>query len=444
MVRPIWIALLAGAPLGLALVTHSPPSERKAAERAVPLLQHSARTWSQKAACFSCHHQGLGQVSLAIARANGVRIDQAKLRAEVDEYENRDRYRLPMYEGTGAINGVAGFGFWLWGRSANAKAPDALSDAAAHYLLGKQAANGMWPSHSHRPPLEDSPVTLTAVAIRGLRLYSPPYLKSDRDLATQRARNWLMRRQPRSMEEAAFRVLGLVWSGATSQAVQGAKSHLYSLQKPDGGWSQLRTRSSDAYATGQAIVALALAGDRTSAASKRGIAFLKRSQEANGVWRVVTRRKSPGLKYLETGFPYREHQFISYAGTAWAVAALASHQAGNLPGFTLDPIRRTASKSIPLAESAMDSRLFEATLKGTLAEMNRAVLRGAKVNSTNEAGATPLMYAVRDVAKVKWLLARGADPNVTSKRGSTALLLASDTNGALAAGMMPVLAPTMP
>ena len=43
-------------------------SGRQAVERALPLLQQSARTWTAKGGCFSCHHQGLGATAVALAR----------------------------------------------------------------------------------------------------------------------------------------------------------------------------------------------------------------------------------------------------------------------------------------------------------------------------------------------------------------------------------------
>ncbi len=54
---------------------------------------------------------------------------------------------------------------------------------------------------------------------------------------------------------------------------------------------------------------------------RRGLAFLIRTQEADGSWHVTSRSK-PFQTYFESGFPHGKDQFISIAATAWATAAL--------------------------------------------------------------------------------------------------------------------------
>ena len=79
-----------------------------------------------------------------------------------------------------------------------------------------------------------------------------------------------------------------------------------------------------AYATGSALVALHEAGGlpTTDKVYQRGIAWLLKAQLADGSWLVKTRSK-PIQKYFESGFPHGKDQFISMAGSAWAVTALA-------------------------------------------------------------------------------------------------------------------------
>jgi squalene cyclase len=97
------------------------------------------------------------------------------------------------------------------------------------------------------------------------------------------------------------------------------------MQRPDGGWNQLPGMPSDAYATGQALFALATAAKMspTEPAFQKGIDYLLKTQAADGTWHVQTR--SIWLQpYFESGFPYGRDQFISTAGTAWAAMALAT------------------------------------------------------------------------------------------------------------------------
>src|SRR3954464_10920244 len=84
---------------------------------------------------------------------------------------------------------------------------------------------------------------------------------------------------------------------------------------------------SDAYATGQALTALIEAGQIKPGddAYNRGAAFLLRTQRPDGSWLVRT-RSFPFQPYKESGFPHGKDQWISAAGTSWAVWALSLGQ----------------------------------------------------------------------------------------------------------------------
>jgi hypothetical protein len=60
----------------------------------------------------------------------------------------------------------------------------------------------------------------------------------------------------------------------------------------------------------------------SNAAVQRAVRFLLRTQEDDGAWYV----KSRAMKiqpYFESGFPHGPDQWLSQAGTAWAVMGLA-------------------------------------------------------------------------------------------------------------------------
>ena len=118
--------------------------------------------------------------------------------------------------------------------------------------------------------------------------------------------------------------MGLVWGDAGGDSIKRAARGLLALQKNDGGWSQLQTLESDAYATGQALYALNLAARMTTgdAAIRRGVDYLLGTQAADGSWHVKSRAiwLQP---YFESGFPYGQDQFISTAGTATVLAIAA-------------------------------------------------------------------------------------------------------------------------
>jgi squalene cyclase len=79
---------------------------------------------------------------------------------------------------------------------------------------------------------------------------------------------------------------------------------------------------SDAYATGEALVALSEAGMASrNPVYRRGVEFLLKTQLADGSWFVQTRSHQTQI-YFESGFPHGRSQFISAAATNWATRAL--------------------------------------------------------------------------------------------------------------------------
>jgi hypothetical protein len=136
---------------------------------------------------------------------------------------------------------------------------------------------------------------------------------------------WLEQARPATTQDRAFHALALAWADERSDSARRSARALVAMQQPDGGWSQLPGMPTDAYATGQVLFALALAGRMppTDPVYQKGVDYLLRTQAADGTWHVRTRAiwLQP---YFESGFPYGRDQFISTAGTAWAAMALAA------------------------------------------------------------------------------------------------------------------------
>jgi ankyrin repeat protein len=68
---------------------------------------------------------------------------------------------------------------------------------------------------------------------------------------------------------------------------------------------------------------------------------------------------------------------------------------------------------------------------GSIDAMKVLIEAGADVNAADSFGATPLMFGIRDNAKVRVLLDAGARVNEKSKQNQTALLLAASNTGAI-------------
>ncbi|MEO8821377.1 MAG: hypothetical protein ABI267_03760, partial [Ginsengibacter sp.] len=81
---------------------------------------------------------------------------------------------------------------------------------------------------------------------------------------------------------------------------------------------------SDAYATGQTLYALYESGmeQPDDAVYQKGLNYLLKTQDENGAWFIAT-RSFPIQPFVDSNFPpYDDNQFISAAGSNWAVMAL--------------------------------------------------------------------------------------------------------------------------
>ena len=406
-------------------------ASRAAVERAVPLMQRSARVWTQETNCFSCHHQGLGQLALGLLRERGFALDESARSEELDAIRDSASKRFLSLL---ACNGVGVFGraTTLIALGAGGRPRDDVTDATAHFLASRQAVCGAWYSNEHRPPIEDSAVSATAWTARALALYGPEGRAAEMQGRLASARAWLERVVPRDNEERCLQLLGLAWTGVEERALASRARDLLALQRADGGWAQLDTRASDAYATGQALVVLHQLGGLATDAEpwRRGVSFLLASQAQDGSWHLVTRRRIKGQPQVDSGFPYGEDQFGSYAASAWALMALALDGAPPQRSAALFGAAPERSKAdATAAENGVDELLHAAAF-GTLEQLDEVLRSGADPGAIGPHGLTALALSVHDPRKVERLLAEGAAPDASGDWGLTPLLMASLTAGA--------------
>ena len=169
-----------------------------------------------------------------------------------------------------------------------------------------------------------SDFTATATAIRVLQAFGSPADAEELTGRLARATTWLQTNTPMTTEDKVFRLLGLRWAKSDEALLSAAVTLLGNEQNPDGGWPQLPGLNSDAYATGQVLVALHEGGGvRTDdPLYQRGVRYLLETQESDGSW-LVHKRAVAINGHVESGFPHGKFQFISYAGTCWATMALS-------------------------------------------------------------------------------------------------------------------------
>lgn len=329
---------------------------RESAQRAIDLLQPSSKTFltnplvRTQRQCTSCHQEALPAVGYELALERGLRVDlnevgrtMQAIRTELRRFEEGARQMILP-----GNNFKVGGGYRFDALHALRYERDSMTDSLAQYLLDQQERDGSWRAYVSRGPIEDSlPITSTAWSIRAVQLYSPPGQERLLEHALGRARAWLKNQPAKQSNEQVFQLLGLAWANASVAEMRPFAERLIAAQQPDGGWKQLSTLPSDAWATGSSLVALHKAGIATShAAYRRGVDFLLRTQFDDGSWWVRS-RSWPTQPHFDGKFPHGKDQWISAAGTAWATIALLE---------TIDP-------TVPATQLPNAQQLIAAFLK---------------------------------------------------------------------------------
>jgi hypothetical protein len=275
----------------------------------------------------SCHNNTLTVLTTGAVRKSGLPVDERIASNQVKKIAAYiETWRERALQGVGIPGDSDTVSYILLGLAAGNHAPDEATDAMARFVKGQQYPDGGWRVFAHRPPIESSDIQVTAVSLRSLQVYGPKAKRAEYQAAVERAADWLIKARPQTAEDRAFQLLGLKWAGVNSaQAVirEGVRGIL-AQQRSDGGWAQLPSLASDAYATGLALVALREAGavPATSPAYTRGVAFLLKTQLEDGSWYVKS-RAIPFQPYFESGFPHGHDQWVSMAASNWATMALA-------------------------------------------------------------------------------------------------------------------------
>src|SRR5262249_10008992 len=313
--------------------TTVPPEKIKAAvEKALPLLLKGAQGHTAQRTCFACHNQGIPMLALTTARDRGFAVEEKEVKKQAEFIAkflagNRDNFR--QGKGTGGQVDTAGYA--LFTLALGGWKADATTEAVVEYLLQRDAERGRWRTTSNRPPSEASSFTPNYLALKGLKDWGSAAQKERIAKRTDEARAWLVKTPAKDTEDRAFRLWALAAAGAEAKDLRAAARELAASQRKDGGWSQLDSMESDAYATGSALVALRRAGGLATSdpVYQRGLDFLVKTQLEDGSWLVKSRSK-PFQKYYESGFPHGKDQFISMAASGWAATALAL--ASPIPG----------------------------------------------------------------------------------------------------------------
>lgn len=301
----------------------------KPVERGLEFLQKDAARWRKERGCSTCHHGTMTVWALTEAKSRGYEISPENLAEAVKWTKGRllERVDLPRDTRPGwSMVSTPTLYLSLMALSVptqEALSADELKRMAGH-LLRHQEADGSWawssaPAKNRPPPVfeSDEVATLLAYLALGPQVPADVGKKSEARDARQRAARWLAGTKPSdTTQAAALRLLLTARAGGPSEALRSAVDRFLGRQNKDGGWGQLRDSPSDAYATGQALYVLGLAGVSNDRAEvRRGVAFLVDTQKEDGSW-PMTGRSHPGAT------PSRNPVPITYFGSAWATLGL--------------------------------------------------------------------------------------------------------------------------
>ncbi len=323
------------AALGGKVASRPVRAPKEAVNLSLKLIQSSMLEFNRSTTCLSCHQEGLGRIATGSARAHGYKLDAAVQKAQMARIQGMLTGLKPLHEQAlknpeamkqlplVEINEVTTVDSWLLaGMAAQNQPPTNATGPMVMCLARQQMPDGSWTFALPRVPMQSSFFTFTALSVKALQTYGPKSYSAEIAERLGRAKNWLLTAKPQNSEDRASRLMGLKWLGASTLDRQHAIADITADQRADGGWSQLPNMHSDAYATGQALYALHLAGvtsqDRVY---KRGVQYLLRTQDDDGSW-FVTKRAFPANNYFDAGFPHGESQYASFNGTCWATLAL--------------------------------------------------------------------------------------------------------------------------
>jgi len=193
----------------------------------------------------------------------------------------------------------------------------------AQEIVKKQRPDGSWEFFAtlRRPPINESQTTDAAWIIMALQGQTGPDAPASQRVALSKAIAWLeAARRSDLHQDKVLKVLLGVRSAGPRKTMQTTIDELLALQRADGGWSQtVPGWKSDAFATGQTLYVLSLAGFTAQRPEiKRGMDFLVATQKPDGSWPMLSRSTpdgSPGSSKLLTP--------ITCTASSWATLGLA-------------------------------------------------------------------------------------------------------------------------
>lgn len=316
---------------------------RASALKGLSYLASASRAWTQQHRCFGCHVQAVTLEALAVGKKHQYAVTSGDLAAMVQAL------KLGVTAG-GHTTGIA-FEGSAWARYDQWVGNNETAELLryARELLAVQAPSGAINDDDRRLPVTGGTLETTFQAAQAWRQayartaddkWLPPLRRAEGFLLSQSA-GWHKGAGDVYLQDVNFALLGLLASGVTRTEASAGRllQLLLARQNADGGWG-LSPGKSDAFATGQTVYALKLAGfsDEDTAVA-RGIRFLVAKQDPSGAWRTYQSSQGGAEK----------------AETMWAVLGLVTVDvasvavSGLVDGQHVEP-------SMPITVTAADNQ----------------------------------------------------------------------------------------
>jgi Squalene-hopene cyclase C-terminal domain/Prenyltransferase and squalene oxidase repeat len=305
-------------------------------DRAIGYLQIESADWLNTRKCAACHHAPMPLWALGEAERQGYAIDKKFLTDTTESLlGSRDKLMAskifpnpadppdPRPQGRGLNMGLPFLAVAAQSLPSLSEGQKQSLKLIAEEIVKKQQPDGSWEFFAtlRRPPINESQTTDAAWIIMALEGETGADAPESQRAALSKAIAWLEAAKPSDLHhDKVMKVLMGARSGKPRETMQTTIDELLALQRADGGWSQtVPELKSDAFATGQTLYVLSLAGYTAEQPKiKRGIDFLVATQTPDGSWPMISRSTpdgSPGSSKLLTP--------ITCAASSWATLGLA-------------------------------------------------------------------------------------------------------------------------
>jgi Squalene-hopene cyclase C-terminal domain len=308
---------------------------QRTVERAIGYLQTESAAWLSTRKCAACHHAPMPLWALSEADRQGYAIDKKFLadtaEATLGSLEKMIASKLvsnpadppdPRPSAKGVNMGTVFMAVSAQSLPILDKGKKQSLRLIADEIVKKQLADGSWEffANLRRPPINESQITDAVWIILALQGEIERDPSESQRGALKKATAWLAgAKVSDNLQEKVLKALMAIRAGQSRNEMQIVIDELLARQRTDGGWSQTTEMTSDAFATGQTLYVLSLAGYTAEQPDiKRAINFLVATEKPDGSWPMTSRSTpdgKPGSAKLLTP--------ITCAASAWATLGLA-------------------------------------------------------------------------------------------------------------------------